>query len=156
MKAARGREEATGTIIADLINRLWPSELPAPLISSFRPRALAAARACAPDIARGMLFSAVPKNCRTLAETLGCMTIHANHQRLNAKLVSEICRSGYPLLAYTVNDRGLADTLFDWGVTAVFSDAPDCLLDGEARRVPRLPNAGEAVRAGILWQGSVR
>src|SRR4029077_16444405 len=52
LKATRGREAETGTVVAGLLARLWPSELPAPLISSFRREALAAAGARAPRIAR--------------------------------------------------------------------------------------------------------
>ena len=155
LKAARGREAETGAVAADLLARLWPSELPAPLISSFLPAALAAAQAYAPGIGRGMLFRVIPKNWRALAESLGCATIHADHRRLRPAVVAEIRESGYSLLAYTVNDPGRANTLFDWGVTSVFSDVPQCLHDAAARGGFHQPTAADANSAGMPRQGSV-
>src|SRR6516164_8365079 len=109
---------------------LWPRPLESSaswgwaLISSFIEEALSAARSCAPSIARGLLFRAVPRNWRLRAEKLGCSTIHADHRRLHPALVAEICEAGYPLLTYTVNDAARAAMLFSWGVTSVFSDVP--------------------------------
>src|SRR6516162_4822800 len=102
VKAARSRAAETGAATAALLSRMWPRHLPAPLISSFLPEALSAARACAPSIARGLLFRAVPGKWRDRAEKLGCATIHADHRRLFPGLVAEIREAGYPLLAYTV------------------------------------------------------
>lgn len=127
LKATRGREALTGTVVADLLARTSTRDRPELLLSSFQFGALAAARARAPEIARGILLQVIPKNWRALAEALGCVTIHADHQRLHAGLVSEIRSAGYPLLAYTVNDPARAKTLFDWGVTSVFSDVPQRL-----------------------------
>jgi len=127
LKAARGREAETGAAAAAALWRIWPPQLPAPLISSFLTAALAAARSHAPQIARGILFRAVPRDWRVIAESLGCATIHADHRSLRPALVAQIRDSGYPLLAYTVNDREWARILFDWGVTSLFSDVPHIL-----------------------------
>jgi glycerophosphoryl diester phosphodiesterase len=129
LKTARGREADTGTVVADVLARRWPAQLPAPLISSFHSNALAAAQARAPGIARGLLFRAVPRNWRAMVDRLGCATIHVDHRRLHPALASEIRRAGYGLLAYTVNDPARAGKLFDWGTTSVFSDVPRRLLD---------------------------
>jgi glycerophosphoryl diester phosphodiesterase len=155
LKAARGREAETGTVVADMLARLWPSELPGPLVSSFLPRALAAARACAPGIARGMLFRVIPKNWRAVVEGLGCATIHADHRPLSPAIAAEIHRSGYPLLAYTANDPGRASILFEWGVTSVFSDAPHRLHDALAQGGSRQFFTADANSAGVPRQGSV-
>jgi glycerophosphoryl diester phosphodiesterase len=127
LKAARGREAETGMVAATLLCRLWPPQLPAPLVSSFLQDALAAVQAHAFWIARGILFRAVPRNWLVLAEKLGCAAIHADHRSLHPAVVAEIRESGYPLLAYTVNDPTRAQTLFSWGVTSVFSDVPHIL-----------------------------
>jgi glycerophosphoryl diester phosphodiesterase len=155
LKAARDREAETGAIATALLCRLWPPHLPALLISSVSQKALAAAQACAPRIARGMLFRAVPKNWRVLAERFGCATIHADHRRLHPSLVAEIRESGYPLLAYTVNDPRRADTLFGWGVTSVFSDVPHILF-AAAESATGLPAAAELNLAGASRQGAAR
>jgi len=127
LKAARGKEAATGGVVAELVARTWPADPAHLLISSFQQGALAAARDRAPHIARGILFRRVPKNWRKVAAGLGCVTIHADQQRLRPAMISEIRRAGYPLLAYTVNDPERAKILFDFGVKAVFSDVPDRL-----------------------------
>jgi glycerophosphoryl diester phosphodiesterase len=153
LKATRGREAETGMIVAGLLARLWPSELPAPLISSFRREALAAAGARAPRIARGILFRAIPRNWRAVAERFGCAAICADHQYLRPALASEVRVAGYPLLAYTVNDPGRASTLFDWGVTSVISDTPRRLLNALARQAAHQPIAADSASAGGPRQG---
>jgi len=150
LKAARGREAETGAAAAAMLSRCWPSHLEAPVISSFHPEALAAARERAPGIVRGILFRAVPKNWRVIAERLGCSAIHVDHRRLRRAIVAEIRQSGYPLLAYTVNDPARAHTLHEWGVTSVFSDVPHILA---AARVEN--GAARPPRTGI-WQNRRR
>jgi glycerophosphoryl diester phosphodiesterase len=127
LKAARGKEAATGGVVAELVARTWPADPAHLLISSFQQGALAAARDRAPHIARGILFRRVPKNWRKVAAGLGCVTIHADQQQLRPARISEIRRAGYPLLAYTVNNPERAKILFDFGVKSVFSDVPDRL-----------------------------
>ena len=155
LKAARGREAETGALAAAMLSSLWPPQLPEPLISSFHQEALAAALATAPQIARGILFHAVPKAWQALAESLGCATIHADQRRVHPKLVAEIREAGYPVLAYTVNDPLRARMLWGWGVTSVFSDVPHILsaaaVGGGARPAVAHPNP-----AGTSRQGAVR
>lgn len=128
LKAERGRAWRTGARVAGVLARAWPAALPPPLVSSFLPQALAGVCAAAPQLARGLLFRALPGNWRTLARRLDCATIHADQRFLDPVSVAEIRRSGYPLLAYTVNDAARARSLFGWGVAAVFSDVPETIL----------------------------
>ena len=129
LKAARGKESVTGAVVAEFVNA---DEGLGYLISSFQRPALAAARDRAPHIARGILFRRVPKDWRKLAAGLGCLTVHADQQRLRSAVLPEIPRAGYSLLAYTVNDPERAKILFDFGVKSVFSDVPDRLHDAAA------------------------
>jgi glycerophosphoryl diester phosphodiesterase len=128
LKAEHGRARRTGARVAATIARAWPSFLPPPIVSSFWPQALLGAREAAPELARGLLLRTVPKNWRTIAAWLGCATIHADHRFLHPAIVAEIRRYGYSVLAYTVNDAVRARFLFDWGVSAVFSDLPERVL----------------------------
>jgi glycerophosphoryl diester phosphodiesterase len=57
--------------------------------------------------------------------------------------------AGYPLLAYTVNHPERAKTLFDWGVTSVFSDAPQRLYDVLAPASLCQPAVANPAAAGI-------
>jgi glycerophosphoryl diester phosphodiesterase len=128
VKSGRHGTAVTAVAAADLITRLWPPHLPAPLISSFAAAAVAAARDRAPALARGMLVRSVPADWRRRAETLGCTTVNADHRQLRPAIVAEIRNAGYPVLAYTVNDAARAGELFDWGVASVFSDVPHMIL----------------------------
>jgi glycerophosphoryl diester phosphodiesterase len=157
LKAARGKEAATGAVVAELLARTWPADPSHLLISSFQHGALAAARDRAPHIARGILFRHIPKNWRNIAAQLGCVTIHADQQRLRLAVLSEIRRSGYPLLAYTVNDPERARILFDFGVKSVFSDVPDHLRGAAAasgglgREIVANSASAAVPRQGSVW-----
>jgi glycerophosphoryl diester phosphodiesterase len=78
-----------------------------------------------PEAPRGLLLGTVPRDWRQRAEDLDCATIHCDHNRLQPELVRAMSEAGYPVLAYTVNEPARAATLFEWGVAAVFSDAPE-------------------------------
>jgi glycerophosphoryl diester phosphodiesterase len=137
IKPDRRRARETGAAVAAAISRDWPRHLPAPLLSSFDRRALAAAAETAPDIARGVLFRALPRGWHRIARRLGAATINADHRRLSPVQIAEIRAAGYPLLAYTVNDPVRARHLFDRGVSAVFSDMPQAILAALAAAAPR-------------------
>ena len=147
-------EDETGAVVADTLERLWPPELPPPLLSSFQRKALAAAQRRAPGIPRGMLFRAVPRNWRAIAESCECTTVHADHRRLCPALVSAIRRAGYPVLAYTVNNPSRARALLEWGVTSVFSDVPRLVLEA-LRPDGANPVVADAFPQGRLGRGRV-
>jgi glycerophosphoryl diester phosphodiesterase len=127
IKAERGRGAATAAAVSACLDR-FAERLPPILISSFLTEAVAEASAHSPTIPRGMLWRKIPRDWQRRAAELGCATIHADHNSLSESLVAAICGAGYPLLAYTVNDAARARQLFGWGVTSVFSDAPDIIL----------------------------
>jgi glycerophosphoryl diester phosphodiesterase len=127
IKAERGRAPATAEAVAAVLG-CRHGHLPALLISSFLQPALAAAQTLLPQVPRGMLFKDIPRNWATVAARFGCATIHADQRALTAPLVAAIRDAGYPLLAYTVNDHARAGLLFAWGVTSVFTDAPNIIL----------------------------
>lgn len=128
IKPDRGAERATALAALHAAGRLWPSDRPSPLVSSFSAIALAAAAEAAPAWPRGMLVERVPADWRARAERLGCRAIHAHHRWLSASRAAAIRAAGYALLAYTVNTPTRATVLWTRGVVAVFSDAPDRLM----------------------------
>jgi glycerophosphoryl diester phosphodiesterase len=149
LKSDRGREYATAAAVATTVQRLR-GRGPAVLVSSFLPSALATLRALAPQIPRGVLFRFIPRGWAQMALRLGCTMIGADHRRLRPRRIAAIRAAGYPLAAYTVNDPARANLLFDWGVTSVFSDAPDIIR----------PNISRSVSAGpcpaLARQGAMR
>jgi glycerophosphoryl diester phosphodiesterase len=97
----------------------------------------------------------VPLRWRTVAARLGCATINVDHRRLSPRLAADIRNPGYPLLAYTVNDPERARSLFEWGVTSVFSDAPDIILgvsgqEPSARHIVAGSNSSVGMRQGAI------
>jgi glycerophosphoryl diester phosphodiesterase len=126
------------------------------LVSSFLRPALATLRDLAPLVPRGILFRVVPGRWRTIAARLGCATINTDHRRLSRWLTAEIRDAGYPLLVYTVNDPQRARTLFEWGVTSVFSDVPDIILAVSSSKPPLRhstvgANSSLGMRQGANW-----
>lgn len=127
LKPAYGTEAATAEAVAALLRARWPDHLPPPLLSSFAPTALEVFAAAAPHYPRGYLCVWPPRNWRRHAESLGCVTIHCDHRRLDRDKVRKIRDAGYPLLTYTVNDSVRGRELLAWGVTSLFTDRPDLL-----------------------------
>lgn len=125
LKPAPGAEAATGRAAAAILAERWPAQLPAPVVSSFKPAALAAAREVAPHLTRALLVGAVPRDWRRQLDVLGCTMLHADQRRLDAPTVEVVKAAGFPLFAYTVNLARRAQELFSWGADAVFSDCPD-------------------------------
>lgn len=134
IKADPGRQYATAAAVAGTLQRMH-GRLPDLLVSSFDPWALAALRARNPDVPLGQLFRGVRRNWAKRAARLGCVVIGANHHRLRPRRVAEIRAAGCQIAAYTVNDPARARRLYRWGVTSVFSDAPDIILQGAADAV---------------------
>lgn len=121
--AGAGPDTARAALAA--AGRLWPTDRPPPLVSSFDGAALAAAAEVAPHWPRGLLVDRVPSDWRRLADSFGCAAICAHHRWLGAAGAAAIRAAGYDLLAYTVNRPGRARALWSRGVVAVFSDCPD-------------------------------
>lgn len=114
--------EETGRIVAGLAARYWKDASPAPLLSSFAEDALAAARDAAPELPRALLVEDLPADWRRRTEVLGCRALHCRHDGITAALVEAVHEAGLGILAYTVNDPGLAYGLFEMGVDAIVTD----------------------------------
>jgi glycerophosphoryl diester phosphodiesterase len=130
LKPHAGAEAATGRAAALVVAERWPAHLEPPLISSFKPSALAAVRAIAPQLSRALLVGAVPRDWQRQIEALDCIALHADQRRLDAPTVASIREADVPLFAYTVNLARRAAELFSWGVNAVFSDCPERVSEG--------------------------
>lgn len=128
IKPSPGFERQTGRIVALAAARLAAERtegLPPPLLSSFSPEALAAAREAAPHLARGYLISRVPPDWRNRLQALDCAALHVNHRHLTPAAAAAVKQAGYGLFCYTVDDPQRVDTLFSWGVDALCTDRID-------------------------------
>jgi len=134
IKAERGQGRAAAGAVAASLDRI-AGKPPPVLISSFLEDAVAEAAKRMPTVPRAMLFRKLPGNWTEIAGELGCAAINADQRYLSEGLVANVCAAGYPVLAYTVNDAARARQLFGWGVTSVFSDAPDIMLAEAAPQI---------------------
>ncbi|MDW8125856.1 MAG: glycerophosphodiester phosphodiesterase [Geminicoccaceae bacterium] len=137
LKADPGQEARTGAEAARLIARVWPSDGPPVLLSSFQEETLLAARHEVPELPRGLLRERAGPDWREAMERLACTTLHLAAHHLEAPLVHELYREAVPVLAYTVNDPREAKRLFDLGVRAIFTDVPEEI----ASVAPPLPHS---------------
>jgi len=98
-----------------------------PLLSSFGREALLAARAAAPGLPRALLVDDVPEDWQEELERLGCVSLHADHERLSPALARAVKDAGYWLFCYTVDEPERARQIFDWGVDALCTDRIDLI-----------------------------
>lgn len=125
IKPTPGLEAETGHIVAREAARLWADAPVAPLLTSFRPEALAAAQAQAPSLPRGLLLDSLWEGWRDHARSLGCVALVCNHALWDASLVSEVRAMGLRQLSYTVNDEWAAQRLINLGTDGIITDAVD-------------------------------
>jgi glycerophosphoryl diester phosphodiesterase len=129
IKPCPGREAETGHLVARAALDLWRTQTP-PLVSSFSFEALSAARDAVPELPRGMLFEDVPEDWLRIVRELDCVSLHADHQHLNARLIADIHAAGLRVLAYTVNDPLRARELIEWGADIICTDRIDIIRAG--------------------------
>lgn len=126
IKPARGFEALTGEIVTRRILDLWQGT-PLPLVSSFSQIALETARRLAPRLPIGYLCVRVPADWPRRLDALAAFSLHCAASEVDASILEAANTNGIPVLCYTVNDRALAASLFESGVTSVFSDRIDLL-----------------------------
>jgi glycerophosphoryl diester phosphodiesterase len=133
IKPAAGFEAETGRVVAEVVQARFADQISAkdwahvPLLSSFSPVALAAAKAAAPDVPRGMLVDVVPADWQARAVELGAVAVHTNHKHLTAEMAGAIREAGFGLFCYTVNDPARAEEILGWGVNGFCSDRIDLI-----------------------------
>lgn len=127
IKPCPGREVETARGIVETIEAHWPKDRGGLLLSSFARDSLAAARAAAPELPRGLLIWEKPADWTAAAATLACRSVHCAAQHLTPEWAAEIKRLGYDLAVYTVNDPALAWQMRGWGIDSIITDSPGAL-----------------------------
>ena len=125
IKPTPGTDEATGRTIAQLAARLWQDQAVPPLLTSFKPQALAAARDGAPHLPRGLLLDHLPEGWLDTARELGCAAVVCNHALWTAGTVADAHGAGMRALSYTVNDEWAAERLIALGTDGIVTDRVD-------------------------------
>ena len=127
IKPSKGYEIETGRAAALLAHELWRGAPLPPLLSSFQPATLTAAKDAAPELPRGALTEDIAPNWEQWMQTLDCVSLHCDYRLLLPQQARAVHDAGYWLLCYTVNDPEIARVLFDWGVDAVVTDRLDLI-----------------------------
>ena len=125
IKPTPGHEEATGAAVAAQVRGLWAGDAVPPLLSSFRPDALRAARDVAPELPRALLLDALWPGWNAVAQALGCVAVVTDQLLMDAALIEQIRAEGRRALCYTVNDPAEARRLLALGIDGLITDAVD-------------------------------
>jgi glycerophosphoryl diester phosphodiesterase len=125
IKPTPGHNEVTGRVVAEHADALWADEDVKPLLSSFQPDALAAARAARPALPRALLLDSLREDWLAEALALDCVAIVANHRVLDAAAIAEAHGRGLRVLSYTVNEAADAERLLAAGIDGLITDAVD-------------------------------
>ena len=135
LKPVPGEEERTGQVVAKAVRQRWGEAVRDglsawPLLSSFEPRTLAAAREAVPELPRALLLDALAPDCLDIAERLDCVAVILEESLVTEELVRTLHHDGLRVLAYTVNDASRAELLLDLGLDGLITDAIDRFVPG--------------------------
>jgi glycerophosphoryl diester phosphodiesterase len=125
IKPTPGLERQTGEVVARHAARLWQDAVALPLLTSFKPDALKAAREVQPELPRGLLLASLPKGWLETALELECVAIVCNQALWDRVSVAQAKGAGLRTLSYTVNDEWAAQRLLDLGTDAIITDRVD-------------------------------
>ena len=129
IKPTPGTERHTGEVVAREAAVLWQGvesgKDTAPLLTSFKPEALAGAQASAPHLPRGLLLDSLWDGWLVTAQQLGCQAVVCNHALWDAANVTQVHNAGMRCLSYTVNDEWAAQRLIDLGTDGIITDRVD-------------------------------
>jgi len=125
IKPTPGAELATGRAVASAVARLWAGRPVPPLLSSFSPDALQAARDTDARWPRALLLDRLSERWFGQAQALGCVAVVTDRALMNAGVIARLHGAGMRALVYTVNDAAEAQRLIGIGVDGIITDAVD-------------------------------
>lgn len=125
IKPTPGTEDATGQAVATSAAALWAGRATLPLLSSFRPEALAGALAAAPHLPRALLLDTLWPGWAKTAADLQCSAIVTRHALMDDSLVAQLRQAQWRAMVYTVNEATDAQRLLALGVDGLITDAVD-------------------------------
>ncbi len=138
IKPTPGTEERTGKIVANEAAKLWADAATPPLLTSFIPQALQAAREAQAQLPRGLLLDALWTGWLEVAQKLECVAIVCDQILWDANTVAQVKNAGLHCLAYTVNEETAAQALLTLGVDGIITDRVDLFAPSSAAAKPRM------------------
>jgi len=125
IKPSPGCERETGKVVAAMAASLWHGAALPPLLTSFRPDALEAARDAAPALPRALLLDSLRAGWIDEARALDCVGVVMNYTLFDASVRTALAGAGLAACVYTVNDPAEARRLDALGIDSIVTDAVD-------------------------------
>jgi glycerophosphoryl diester phosphodiesterase len=100
-----------------------------PMLSSYERHCLIMLRSLLPSYPIAYLIDQFAPDTMAICHEYSFNTINCDAQKFTKANLSDATENEIPILLYTINDPVIAKAWIDAGVTAVFSDRPDLLLD---------------------------
>jgi glycerophosphoryl diester phosphodiesterase len=129
IKPCPGREVETAEVMLDVATRIWPDDLPPPLISSFQHPSLETAFDMMPEWPRGLLIDEYFKDWKEIADYIKASTVNINGNTSKREQIEEYVEYNKPVLAYTINQPDKARELIRLGIDSLFADNPDVIIE---------------------------
>jgi glycerophosphoryl diester phosphodiesterase len=136
IKPSPGFDRITGAKVAEQALQIWRDSLVQPLLTSFSPISLAAAKASAPSLPRGLLVHKFSRRWQRVAPELGCTAVIFEKSLCNKRALTLAKGLGLRCGAYTVNDKEHAQELIRTGVEMIITDQLDMPQHLETRNAP--------------------
>jgi glycerophosphoryl diester phosphodiesterase len=133
IKPTPGTERATGEAVAAEAARLWDGAAIPPLLTSFKPEALAGAQSVAPHLPRGLLLDTLWEGWLAQARALDCVAVVCHYALWTAENVAQVRGAGLRCLSYTVNDESVAQHLIALGTDGIVTDRVDLFAPASER-----------------------
>ena len=111
---------------AELLRRFGLTEQT--IVSSFNPLLLAALRAVAPEIGRGLLFDRAPRSMPLIAAQLKVSALHPHRSLVTPELMDLARKQAWRVNVWTVNEAAEGRRLLELGADGLIGDFPDKLL----------------------------
>lgn len=128
IKPTPGSESLTGKVVANAAARLWadaPRGTVLPLLSSFQPAALEAARVAQAHLPRALLLESLPTDWLDTALQLDCVAVVCQHTQWDTVSVQQAQSAGLKVLSYTVNEAPAVLRLWALGTDGIITDRVD-------------------------------
>ena len=126
IKSSFGRECETVCAVARTIANFPKS--PKTLVSSFCHKTLQMLKYNLPEVPRALIVREIPANWQLLIKQMQCSSLHISEESLDQRQVQMVQSTGIKLVAFTINDRKRAKSLFAMGVPSIFTDVPGTIF----------------------------
>lgn len=121
--------EQHAKLMCEFIDKFYTEATPMPVLSSFELPCLIELRRLMPKLPIGYLIDSFSPDTLQIAQTYNFNSINCSVRKITEKDLNKALDHNIPVLLYTINDKALAELWLNRGVSAVFTDRPDLLLD---------------------------